>query len=75
MTIHVLRERTGQALIEYVLAMTLMVAVAGSVGLLVRDAQRSATGGLHRQTFLRAPYTVTTSVGASGQCVKDVLMH
>jgi hypothetical protein len=42
---------------------------------LVRDGQKTATGGLHSQTFTRAPYTISSSAGSSGQCFKDIMLR
>jgi len=65
----------GQAVVEYTVALTLLIAVTVGIGVFVRSSAQSASGGLMRQTFIRAPYTLSSSVGSSGQGVKDVLLH
>jgi len=73
--LHLLRDEAGQAVVEYAVALSLLVLVIVFVGSFVRSSAESSTGGLHAQTFIRAPYTISTSVGSSGQCVKDLLLH
>jgi len=67
--------RKGQAVVEYAVVLTLILTIIGTVGWLARQTSQSATGGLQSQTFRRAPYTVSSSVGSSGQYVKDILLH
>lgn len=71
----VLLDMRGQAMVEYLLALTMFVVVMVFIGAWVRASQQSAQVGLHRQTFIRAPYTLYTSIGTSGQWVKDILFH
>lgn len=68
-------ENKGQAVIEYALALCLIIVVTVGIGSYVRESQTSTSTGLSRQTFMRAPYTISSSVGSSGQCVKDILYH
>ncbi|MCL2491487.1 MAG: hypothetical protein FWE87_01895 [Coriobacteriia bacterium] len=70
-----LSDTHGQAVAEFAVALMLFALVFTGVGLYVRQAQSSASAGVHRETFARAPYTISSSVGSSGQCVKDILFH
>lgn len=62
-------------MIEFTLALMVLSLALLAFGQYTRDIQQSATAGLHRQTFIRAPHTLTTSIGSSGQCIKDLLLH
>jgi len=70
-----LHDISGQAVVEYAVALSLLVLVIAAIGIFTDASNESATGGLHRQTFMRAPHTISSSVGSSGQCIKDILLH
>jgi hypothetical protein len=68
-------DRSGQAVVEYALALSLFVIIIAFGGSLIKMSRTSASDGLHAQTFKRAPYTISTSVGSSGQCFKDIILR
>jgi Flp pilus assembly pilin Flp len=71
----IIHDDSGQAVVEYAVALTLFIIVILCLGTLVRGGQETAHSGLHAQTFSRAPYTITSSVGSSGQCFKDIMLR
>jgi len=70
-----LRDRRGQGVVEYAVVLGLVLVVLVFVGTLFRDMEKSATEGTHARTFERAPYTMSSSGGASGQWIKDILLR
>ena len=70
-----LRNRRGQGVVEYALALCLVIVVLMFVGVLFRNTEKSSVEGAHSNTFIRAPYTMSSSIGASGQWAKDIFLR
>jgi hypothetical protein len=71
------KAESGQALVEYVAALTVILALClalATLYLTLAKAGQKSDSGL-RTMFTRAPYSLPGSSGGSGQCVEDLLMH
>lgn len=68
---------SGQALAEYVLALSIVTITIVGIGTMWRYWSNTSiqSDGTGLQMFTRAPHTISSSEGGSGQWVKDMLMH
>jgi uncharacterized protein (UPF0333 family) len=71
------RGESGQASVEYVFALVIVLVIAGAVGTLhktyVQGGKRH--GSAISKTIGRAPYSAPTAGEVNAQCLKDILMH
>lgn len=73
----ILREENGQSILEYLMAVLIVIVVLAALVSVWDGHKRSAlkSDSMLGETIMATPYTSRSSLGISGQGAKDVLGH